>query len=97
MSASGLKRTSSPVARAPGVRETPVRAVPIKAVAASDVRDFPAAALSAGEQANPKHGFVSRSGGAFKFRALAPPPSDSVLARAAESVWIPTDHNTTRL
>lgn len=74
MSASGLKRTSSPVARAPGVRETPVRAVPIKAVAASDVRDFPAATLSAGEQANPKQGFVSRSGGAFKFRALAPPP-----------------------
>ena len=43
----------------------------------ANISGFPAVTPSAGEQANPRHGFVSRPGGAFKFMAVHQMPAQA--------------------
>lgn len=51
--------------------------VALKPMGPSNIMGFPEVTPSAGEQANPRHGFVSRPGGAFKFQAVRQMPTQA--------------------
>ena len=67
-----------------------LRVVPVRSMTPSNISSFPTVKPSAGELVNPQQGFVSRPGGAFKFRALHQIPMPTPQINTANtSVWAP--------
>jgi hypothetical protein len=69
-----VRRSASPPASWGGGER---RVVALKPMGPSIIIGFPEVTPSAGEQANPRHGFVSRPGGAFKFQAVRQMPTQA--------------------
>ena len=69
-----VRRSASPPAAWGGGER---RVVALKPMGPSIIIGFPEVNPSAGEQANPRHGFVSRPGGAFKFQAVRQMPTQA--------------------